>query len=107
MATGDLWLKDPIQKLHEKIRQSMGKARTRSMAEDLRIGDDIQMASSNIPALEVINESDNDIELISYGIAQYDPCKLWHLARISKNGILSRSILPLFYCSDHNDHPHP
>ena len=66
------------------------------MTKDLRIGDDIQMASINIPALEVVNQSDDDIELISDGITHDDPCKSWYSARVPKDGMLHHSIIWIF-----------
>ena len=90
----DLWLKRPLEELQEKIIHARHKKKTRSLDEQLKSGNDIQIASSEIQALEVINMNDDDIELISYGITNGKAGKLWHSPRLVKDGMLCRAI----YC---------
>ena len=106
-AMGDLWLKEPLTTLHQSIVRSHNKKETRSMTDDLKSGNDLQLASSEIPALDVINMNHDDIELISYGVTNGTAGKLWHSPRFVEDGMLSRAILSVFRNTDDVDLPEP
>ena len=106
-AMNVLWLKVPIKKLHGKICQSRRKKETRATADDLRVGNDLDIASSYIPAGSVINMVDDDVELVHYTITTKDYCYLWHSGRFYNDGMLIRAIKAVLQNSDNGTIPVP
>ena len=106
-AMADLWLKDQIKELHVKICQSRRKKNTRATADDLRVGNDLDIASSYIPADSVINMVDDDVELVHYSTATKGHCYLWHSGRFYEDGMLIRAIKAVLENSNNGIIPVP
>ena len=106
-AMADLWLKKPMKELQEMICKSRRKKNTRATADELRVGNDLDIASSHIAADSVINPIDDDVELIHYSSVTKDHCYLWHSERFYVDGMLIRAIEAVLRSSDNGIVPVP